>query len=507
MIGVSLPLEWLLEGEGEQALSALLAEGVRVVELSSVEPHHDALDLLRAARLLWDRGFLISIGSTVRTAENAVAELFCPLGALLSELRQPSLCITVHPLSGDDLRWLGAVADHVEANRLPVTVALEGERSLPDPTEDDGAAYVLKTVEELDRESIGICRNIENDLQGGQILDKRVLHTHIPSHLLLGSAAGGLKELLAASACGYFGVYCLVPTGRPTTSALVESVRSLRAIMPICADLYDDIRDNFDARLDSALRAIGTGGAKFALIQSASYLFRYSGYRVGMDISFRNAWHLAKDPAGCVEQLKGLDLMLISHSHADHFEKRLVQRLADSGIKWVIPDFMYDLALSCGILPENIYVAKKDEPICIGKMTVLPFEGRHFRPGTRKGVDEYGYYVTAQGMPSLALPVDVRDFSFAGLPRIPSADYCFANVWLGDGRGLDLSRTPLTRDYARFMLRFSSQSILLTHLYESGRMERDMWRREHGELVGEEIAELSPSTRVIIPTCGQVIEL
>ena len=76
MIGVSLPLDWLITGEGlpesvEDVLSALKAEGVRSIELRTVRAHHSARDVRRVADFLWDKGFQISLHGDVKTAAGA----------------------------------------------------------------------------------------------------------------------------------------------------------------------------------------------------------------------------------------------------------------------------------------------------------------------------------------------------------------------------------------------------------------------------------------------------
>lgn len=538
MIGVSLPLDWLITGDGlpesvDNVLSALKSEGVRSVELRTVRARHSASDVRRVAELLWDNGFNISLHGDVKTADCAITELFTPIKELLANLRQKTVNITVHPINDDNVKMLTAVADYIEQSGLPVTVALENNRLLPDKTEGDSAALVLDTVTKVNRPEIGICwdmghymywwlKNHPDEppcLPDDKFL-KRVIHTHIhalsglKTHFPLDSHRLPLKQFIDGLCFEYFGLYNLeleyprFQNLRDLIPSLLGSVRELKAKMPICTGVYDEVRENFDRWFTSALTALdGSRGMKFGLIHSSSYLFNFNGYRVGMDIAFRNARFLADTPKKCAELLKGLDLMVISHSHRDHFEKSTVRMLSETDIKWVIPDFMYDLALECGIRPDKIYIAKKGEALTVGKLTLLPFEGRHFRPDTKKGVPEYGYYVTADGLPSLSFPVDVRDFSLDNLPDIPKADYCFANVWLGDSKGLDSSFDPIDRKFSEFMLNFSDKNIILTHLNEDGRKDKDMWRHCHAELVRARILSLSPKTNIFIPARGHVTEL
>ena len=538
MIGVSLPIKWLISGEGfdvdrEDLLQKLKARGVRSIELRTVAPTHSPDDVSAVANILWDRGFLISVHGRVKSAKTAVSDVFSPLQKILTTLRQAKLNITVHPIKGDNVAMLCALADHIENNDLPVTIALENNRLLPDKTEGDSAALVLDAVKKADRACLGICFDfghylyyrLKNFPQEPVIFPpkeffKRVIHTHIHAlnglrtHFPLNRYQMPLGDIFNKLSHEYFGLYnieldfprfCEI---HGIEESLLGSVDVLRDNLPICAKLYDDIRDNFDGWFSSALTALeGEQGVKFGLIHSTSYLFNTNGYRWGMDLAFRNARKLAETPKKCAELLGNLDLMIISHGHNDHFEKSTVKALAKTDVEWVIPDFLYESALECGIVPNRIHVAKENEELQIGKLTVLPFKGRHFRPDTGKGIEEYGYYVTAKDAPSLVFPVDVRDFSLERLQGIPKADYCFAHVWLGDKSGLKDDYSPIDRKFAEFMLKLSDKNIFLAHLYENGRKDEDMWRECHAEIIKSRIAELSPATRVTVPKCGEVIEL
>lgn len=538
MIGVSLPIKWLISGEGldvdrEDLLRKLKARGVRSIELRTVAPTHSPDDVSAVANMLWDRGFLISVHGRVKSAKTAVSDVFSPLQKILTSLRQAKLNITVHPVKGDNVAMLCELADHIENNDLPVTIALENNRLFPDKTEGDSAALVLEAVKKADRACLGICFDfghylyyrLKNFPQEPVIFPpkeffKRVIHTHIHAlnglrtHFPLNRYQMPLGDIFNKLSHEYFGLYnieldfprfCEI---HGIEESLLGSVDVLRDNLPICAKLYDDIRDNFDGWFSSAMTALeGDRGVKFGLIHSTSYLFNTNGYRWGMDLAFRNARKLVGTPKKCAELLGNLDLMIISHGHNDHFEKITVKALAKTDVEWVIPDFLYESALECGIVPNRIHVAKENEELQIGKLTVLPFKGRHFRPDTGKGIEEYGYYVTSKNAPSLVFPVDVRDFSLEGLQGIPKADYCFAHVWLGDKSGLKDDYSPIDRKFAEFMLKLSDKNIFLAHLYENGRKDEDMWRECHAEIIKSRIAELSPATRVTVPKCGEIIEL
>ncbi len=538
MIGVSLPFEWLKSGTGldvdrEGMLQKLKKQGVRSIELRTVDPAHSPDDVGAVADMLWDRGFLISVHGRVKSRETAVSDVFLPLQKMLSSLRQAKVNVTVHPIDGDNAEMLCELADYVEDHGFPVTIALENNRLLPDKTEGNSAELVLSAVQKADRACVGICFDFGHYLYyrmknypqepvtfPSKEFFKRVIHTHIhalcglKTHFPLNGYLMPLKGIFDKLSHEYFGLYNIeldFPRFQAlygAQEALLGSVDKLRGELPICAKLYDGIRDNFDRWFLSSLTALdGDEGVKLGFVHASSYLFNTNGYRWGMDLAFRNALKLADTPKRCAELLGDLDLMVISHGHNDHFEKSTVKALSKTDVEWVIPDFLYESALECGVLPNRIHVAKENEPLHIGKLTILPFKGRHFRPVTGKGTEEYGYYVTAEQAPSMVFPVDVRDFSLEGMPDIPMADYCFAHVWLGDKNGFKDGYDPIDRKFAEFMLKLSDKNIFLAHLYENGRKDEDMWRECHADIIKTRITELSPETCVTVPKCGEVIEL
>ncbi len=539
MIGVSLPLDWLCGaphalGNVGEVLDELQKRGVRCVELRTVRATSSADAVAAAATMLWERGFEITVHSSPVSARSAVSDVFAPLQALLSRLSQKRLMITLHPLAEDNALMLSLLADHAEKNHAPICFALENNRLMPDQTEGDSAAMVLSVVEEVDRPNVGICFDMghymyhmlqhhpedREQLPGKRFL-KRVIHTHIhalngeKTHFPLHSCELPLAQMLAWLSFRYFGVYNVeldfdrIKEEFDLKDALYGSVDALNAAMPPCARLYADLRAQFDQRFCHALTMYDTpdSGTRFALLQSSSFLFQTNGFRWAMDIAFRNAYELSETPRRAAELLRDLDLMVISHGHEDHFEERTVRALASNELLWLIPDFLVEQALSYGVRKEKMIIARPDETIGIGPLVIRPFLGRHFRPVTGKGTAEYGYHISAEGAPSMVFPVDTRDFSLEGLPELPPADYCFANVWLGDKNGFARDYGDLLDDFSSFMLHFSDRNILFAHLYESNRRNEDMWRDEHAELIARNIHRISPQTNTLLPKPGEIFYL
>lgn len=528
MIGVSLPFSWFSDGTDiTGVLSQLKGQGVGSVELRTVRSHHDPQSVLDAANILWDVGFQVTVHGSVKLQETAISEVFDPLSSLLSNLRQEKLNITIHPIVGDNTAMLVALSDHILEKGYPVTIALENNRKLPDKTEGDSAALVLDAVTAADRDNVGICFDMGHyayyvkkncpetpDLLPDKEFWKRVIHTHIhalrdlKTHFPLGVYELPLESYLSKLSFEYFGVYNLeldfpriVPEWEPM-AAIAQSLPCLQSKLHHCARLYDAVREHFDSWFTSALKVWETEENAFSLIHSSSYLFQMNGCKWGMDIAFRNSRYLAKTPTRAAELLAPMQLMVLSHGHRDHYEESTLKALAENDTLFLVPDFLEERTLDLGIPAQKLVIARPGEPVTLFGITYLPFESSHFRPNG-KGVKEYGYFVTAPGCPSMAFPVDIRDFSKKA--DLPMADICFSNVWLEDNSidGWDALVSP----WAEYMLKFSQKQIFLTHLYEDGRPDNRMWRTEHAAAVKAELESRSPETHVYIPQRGAIIPL
>lgn len=538
MIGVSLPYTWLLTGEDasglplDRTLDELRLRGVGSVELRTVLAAHSPEDVLSVCNMLWARGFQVTVHSRMHSAASAVSDIFGPLRLVLDNLKQDKLILVLHPIAADNVAILNSLADHIVERGYPVTVALENNRLMPDGTEGDSVAHTLETVKAVNRPEVAVCFDMGHYMyylgkhHAGEPLTmppreflRRTVHTHI--HALDGLKTHypltaeydlPLKTLIAAIKWGYFGVYNFEPDlprwqGRiDPLPAILASVDTLRESMPHCAGIYDRIRAEFDTRFNRALGVYSkfAGGIEIALANSTFYLFNTNGYKWAMDPAFRYARHLAKTPGRVAELLSDVKLIVITHGHVDHFEEETVRALAACDMLWVIPDFLYGEAIDYGIRPEKIIVAHENQPICIEKLTILPFEGRHLRPITKQGVPEYGYYITAKDASSMVFPADVRDYDPKGLPDIPQADVCFLHLWFGDGNSFDPEHTEKAEEIARYMLSLSDKHIVIAHLYESGRRDEDMWRLEHAEELSAVIRKISPKTRITVPNPGDV---
>ncbi len=540
MIGVSLSPKYLLNGSGinekpDVLLPRLYRLGVRSVELRDAKPGTDPQCVYDCAELLWNNNFRVSVHCRVSSLETAVSDVFDTLSLTLKHLRQESLTVTIHPIVEDNAEILRRLSDHATKNKLPVMIALENNRKLPDGTEGDSTAFVLKAVEDADRSNVGICFDMGHyfyyvkknypdklDMLPSAEFFKRVIHTHIHAlkglntHFPLDQFELPLERILLIQSVCYYGVlnielsFSRFSELREPVDALVGSIKALKESMPERARIYDELRSNYDRQFLDALSIFNNkkDGTHMALTQCASYLFCTNGLSWAMDLSFLNVmWKLTRTPYYVANLLKDLRLIVVTHQHSDHFEKKTVRALSEiKSLYWVIPDFLVERALEYGINRDNMLVAKEGKYIQFENLNILPFSGRHYRRGTKSGVKCMGYHISAKGSPSMVFPGDVRDYGTYDLPALPNADYCFAHVWLGDGVEFD-DVFPMAEDFARFMLYFSEKNILLSHLYNSERKLGYMWTVRHAEIVSEAIHRISPDTKTYIPRIGQIIPL
>lgn len=539
MIGVSISTKWLIDGgsiptPATQFLPELYNHGVRSLELRDIKPGFDPERVYTSANILWDFGFNVTLHARASSVETAVEDVFGPLRKVLKHMRQQNIIVVIHPVVGDNSVMLTALADHIDQNNYPVVIALENNRLLPDKTEGDSTELVLEAVTKANRKNIGICfdmghygyylkKNHPNDLMrlpSPEFL-KKTVHTHIHgmnglrTHFPLDQFELNLTHYLQNLSFNYYGVYNIeLSFGRfkelrTPEDSIIGSVETLTKAMPYEARSYDHYRQNYDREVISACTVFDQkNGTYMGLMNSSSYLFNTNGFMWGMDISHQACTKLAKSPSQTARLLQPLNLMIITHEHSDHFQKlTVVSALAkNDDLMWVIPDFLVDQALACGVRKEKILAATAGKIIKYGPLTILPFTGRHLRPVTLKGKLCLGYHITQEDGLTLAFPADVRDYTLEGLPELGNADYCFAHVWLGDGNCLEADFSPLDSQWAKFMLHFSSKRILLTHL-DGMRREVFIWRPHHAMHLAKCIHEQSPDTVTLIPRRGEVIRL
>lgn len=218
------------------------------------------------------------------------------------------------------------------------------------------------------------------------------------------------------------------------------------------------------------------GEDSFWLTYSANYLFSTRGVRWAMD-PFHLSARLPDVPSPDYKtDLNGLQLVVFTHAHSDHLDLNLINELKDEQIKWVIPEFMQSNILqSTSLPPENIITPHNAVPIQFHGLTLTPFDGLHFNDSN--GVPETGYLVEFNHARWL-FPGDTRMYNAALLPLMPRLNGMVAHLWLGKGAA-SLENPPLIKPFTQFCKDMRPKRLVVTHLYELGRDEHDLWTVQH----------------------------
>ena len=240
------------------------------------------------------------------------------------------------------------------------------------------------------------------------------------------------------------------------------------------------------------------------LTYSANYILWTAGVRWALDplslfsrLSLPNLMNFTED-------LAALDAVVLSHRHADHLDLDLLAKLVGLPMIWIVPDFLLEELQT--IFPErspNIIVPRAGVPIQIKNLTLIPFEGLHFRDGN--GVQEMGYLAEFSGK-KWAFPGDTRIFPRGGLTSLGSLDGIFTHIWLGKRRALQ--ETPAILDeFCDFFTEPAPHRLVITHMHELARDPNDFWDISHYLQVKAKCQELNPKILVTPAWTGTCVAL
>ncbi len=524
----SLPFE-----DFDGFMTTLYEKGVRSIELRSIGGNEDPETVREVTEKIWKHNMTVTVHGHVHSEETAVSDVIGPIEGVLSDLKQKEIIVTVHPTAYDNVKILETLSDYITENSLPVRIALENNRFMPDKSRGDCIGFVVDIVEKVNRENIGICFDMghyyynclidspeDTEILPPKEFLRRVIHTHIhalsaekSTHFpLIEGNILPLKKYLEALGHGYFGAYNIEIEHRrfkelyTGEEAWLESVKAVNDAMPFCGRFYDGIRDNFKEKMKNSAKILGGERDGFSLVHSSSYLVNADNTAWAVDFALRTAGKLTDSYEELGEMLRDVRFMLITHGHDDHFEAETVRALRDTDIVWVIPDFLEETARNYSIGKENTVLARADEKIEICGFEIMPFEGKHFRKTNGQGIESLGYYVTSKKSPSMLFLSDVRDYTEGNISIDGKPDYLFAHVWLGDNvAGKDTLTGEEPKEFAAYMASFEPKNIVLAHLYESGRSKNNMWKLCHAKALSEFIKKENSDITVHIPLNGDTV--
>lgn len=239
------------------------------------------------------------------------------------------------------------------------------------------------------------------------------------------------------------------------------------------------------------------------LMRSSSYLFMTAGVRWAVDPNqIRNNGIPALD----IKDLADLSFVLLSHEHGDHFDTKLITKLNDSQINWVVPYHLVEKVKDCGISKEKMLVPVMLKTYEQEGIKITPFPGLHFEEDKEGKCT--GYLVECDNK-RLLFPGDVRTMKADLLPSFGEIDILFAHLWLG--RGDALADKPFDlNNFCNFILDLKPKRVFLTHVLDIndlGRKINDCFCVFHAEKVKDIIQERINKLKVDIPQIGECIKL
>lgn len=240
------------------------------------------------------------------------------------------------------------------------------------------------------------------------------------------------------------------------------------------------------------------------LLYSANYLLRTAQVRWAMDpfsLSERLSGVALPDFA---HDLAGLELVVLTHAHADHLDLPLIAALAHLPLWWVIPDHTLPAVLRQVDLPRSrIIIPQNGAPMRFGALTLTAFDGLHLHDG--HGVPATGYLAEFGGQRWL-FPGDTRVYDASRLSQFGALTGCFAHLWLGRACAA-LPQPPLLDAFCAFFCALQPQRLVVTHLREVGRDEDDYWDDWHFQMVKSALAGDFPGEALQRALMGERVAL
>lgn len=240
------------------------------------------------------------------------------------------------------------------------------------------------------------------------------------------------------------------------------------------------------------------------LTYSANYLLSAAGLKWALDPFSLSTRVPGVTQPNFMEDLAGLSLIVLSHQHNDHLDLNLIGALSHLPIAWIIPDFMLEYILARVQIPwDNIIIPQAGRQISIKGLTLTPFSSLHFHG--ERGVPEMGYLAEFNHTRWL-FPGDIRNYEIGLLPDFGRLDGVFAHIWLGKAGAL-IYPPPFIEKFCRFFSNFKAQRLIITHLNEYGRDDRDRWDTQHYQLVKTRLNSITPRSQVMKAGMGDKVDL
>jgi hypothetical protein len=245
-------------------------------------------------------------------------------------------------------------------------------------------------------------------------------------------------------------------------------------------------------------------GCQVWLTYAANYLLNCDGFKFALDPFSMGSRVPGIQPVDYLNDLHSLTLVLLSHEHNDHLDRELIKTLHQAEVTWIIPSHLQAFLRDAASLPNaRILTPQPGQRLTVGPLTIIPFDSLHLNG--QNGVSETGYLLECRGKRWL-FPGDIRNYDSTRLPDFGPLNVVFAHLWLGKGGALE-DPPPLLNEFCDFFAHFDADRVVVSHLYEFGRDERDLWTESHYLQVKEGILKRKPAMKVDLALMGTRIDL
>ena len=240
------------------------------------------------------------------------------------------------------------------------------------------------------------------------------------------------------------------------------------------------------------------------LTYAANYLLNIARVRCAIDpFSMSTRVSGIQEPAFQTD-LQDLELVLLTHEHNDHLDMCLIASICDLPIQWVIPEFMKDrLFRAFPSLRHKSMVPQPGIPFSFKGIQFTPFNSLHFHGNS--GVPELGYLVEFNQKKWL-FPGDIRNYDRSSLPVMGSLTGSFAHLWLGKAAAME-QNPPFLDAFCRFFVDLNPEHLVVTHLYEFGRDENDLWTDSHFQRIKNNFHKMTSEIQIKSSIMGDHIDL
>lgn len=174
----------------------------------------------------------------------------------------------------------------------------------------------------------------------------------------------------------------------------------------------------------------------------------------------------------------GIRFILISHLHSDHYSLPFLLEMCVPGVSIVLPDWIGEADLvALKATGASLILAHANMQLQFDGIRVDVLPGCHYdynRP--EKGVPSLAFQVTTAEKTFL-FPGDVRDYEHCRMPV--DCDVVFSHVWLGRGCATANREDTALDKYLHFVRALHPKLLLLTHLYDIRRLEKEQWTYKH----------------------------